>query len=92
MDELRTKLAEMEGPTCTPLRLQLRVAGAGGARLVAIASDGRSAERPVRPETLVATGLGLVMGVPAEGEGEGVEGGAAGAGLRPGLRLRLRLR
>jgi hypothetical protein len=42
---------------------------ADGARLTAVATDGRRTERVVKhPEALVATGLGLVMAIPPMGE------------------------
>jgi hypothetical protein len=66
--ELREKLAAMEIAACTPMRLEIRFS-AGGARVVVAAADGRTAERPVRPDTLVPTALGLVMGIPAEASG-----------------------
>jgi hypothetical protein len=68
VEELRRQLAHMPASDCRGVRLaveQTTEGAAEGVRVVATASDGSRAERTVRtPESLLATGLGLVMSIP----------------------------
>lgn len=62
--ELGRQLAQLPAGDCQPMTLSIEPDEAG-ARLGALAADGRRTERVVRrPESLVATGLGLVMAIP----------------------------
>jgi hypothetical protein len=80
VDELRAQIARLPADECAPVVLVVS-ADASGARVVATAADGRRAERRVaQPESLVATGLGLVMGVAAPPAPQPV----AGPNLPPG--------
>jgi hypothetical protein len=66
IDELRTQIARLDPSDCQPTVLSIRALDSG-VRVVATTSDGRTTERDVRRgESLVATGLGLVMAIPPE--------------------------
>jgi hypothetical protein len=65
--ELERQLAQVPASECQRQTLSIEL-GEGGARVLAVASDGRRAERTVRkPAALTATALGLVMSIPPEG-------------------------
>ncbi len=63
--ELERQIAQLPAPDCQAATLQVEPVGSA-ARVVAVAVDGRRAERVVHtPGSLVATGLGLVMAIPS---------------------------
>jgi hypothetical protein len=63
--ELERQLGQLPASECQPATLVVESAE-GSARVVAITPDGRRAERLVtRANSLVATGLGLVMAIPS---------------------------
>jgi hypothetical protein len=63
--ELERQLGQLPASDCQPATLVVEPAD-GNARVVAITPDGRRAERLVtRANSLVATGLGLVMAIPS---------------------------
>ncbi len=63
--ELERQIAQLPASDCQAVTLQVEAVEAA-ARVVAVAVDGRRAERVVRtPGSLVATGLGLVMAIPS---------------------------
>jgi len=67
LDELRRQIALLPPADCQPMSLSIESSGEG-VRVVAIASDGRRAEREVRhAASLVATALGLLMSIPEQG-------------------------
>lgn len=77
VDELARQLAQLPAGDCEPVTLTLEARGEG-VRLVAEARDGRRTERVVkRPESLVATGLGLVMAIPRSDTPPEARGSAA---------------
>ena len=66
VDDLRREIAELPASDCRPMTLSI-VASGGAVRVVAITGDGRRTERTVaRPDSLVATALGLLLTIPAE--------------------------
>lgn len=67
--ELRRQIALLPAADCQPMTLSLvpLEPAEGGVRVVAVATDGRRAERTVRhPESLLATALGLLMAIPTD--------------------------
>jgi hypothetical protein len=68
VEELRRQVARIPASDCRGVGLTVDPAAEGaaeGVRVVATASDGLRTERTVRkPESLLATGLGLVMSIP----------------------------
>ena len=70
--ELRRQIALLPAADCQPMTLTLvpllpLERTEGGVRVVAVATDGRRAERSVRhPESLLATALGLLMAIPTD--------------------------
>ncbi len=64
--ELERQLAQLPASDCQSATLLVEPADGGAARIVAVTPDGRRAERVVKHAGgLVATGLGLVMAIPA---------------------------
>ncbi|HEY6462898.1 MAG TPA: hypothetical protein VIY73_22160 [Polyangiaceae bacterium] len=65
IEALRARTASVPASECVPLRLVVEHRG-DGVRIVAIAPDGRRAERPVpHPDDLVPVALGLLAAPPA---------------------------
>jgi hypothetical protein len=65
VEALRARIASIPAAECVPLRLVVEHRG-DDVRVVAIASDGRRAERPVpHPDDLVPVALGLLAAPPA---------------------------
>jgi hypothetical protein len=65
VDDLRRQIALLPSSDCQPMTLTIESSPGGGIRVVAMASDGRLAEREVRrEENLVATALGLIIAIP----------------------------
>jgi hypothetical protein len=65
VDDLRRQIALLPSSDCQPMTLAIESSPGGGIRVVAMASDGRLAEREVRrEENLVATALGLIIAIP----------------------------
>jgi hypothetical protein len=93
VEDLRRQLARIPAADCRGVRLSIDPA-AEGVRIAATAGDGARAERTVRrPESLPATGLGLVMSIPRAApeepsppRGEEVSGHPAPAQPSPGSR------
>jgi hypothetical protein len=73
-DAVRVLIAQLPPvpeSACPAVTLSLEPAPRGGARLSAMAADGRYAERAVaRPGVLAATALGLVASIPGESSAE----------------------
>lgn len=67
LDDLRKQIALLAASDCQPMTLSI-VASGGGVRIVATTTDGRRAERGVgHADSLVATALGLLIAIPAQG-------------------------
>ena len=78
--ELGAQLPPVAESGCAALTLAIEPAADHGARLAAMAADGRYAERTVlRPSALAATALGLVASIPGEIAGEADAEGGKGA-------------
>ncbi len=66
MDDLRRQIARLPGSDCRPMTLSI-VPVDGSVRVDVTTADGRHATRQVlRPDTLVATALGLLLTIPVE--------------------------
>jgi hypothetical protein len=66
LDELKSEIAQLTTSECRPMTLSIEPSD-GAVRVVATTGDGRRTERAVeRPDSLVATALGLLLTIPAE--------------------------
>jgi hypothetical protein len=83
IDELRRQLAQMPPVECRPVTLVVATRG-DAVLLVAVAQDGRRAERELtRPSALAPTALGLILSIPGERADATPAGGSASPAPRP---------